>query len=249
MVSIKTEQELEKLRVAGRIVALTHQELAKHIVPGVSTYELDKIAEKFIRSQKAYPSFKGLYDFPASVCISINNMLIHGIPSKKVILKEGDIVTIDIGACYLGYHGDSAWTYPVGKISDETALLLKVTEQSLYEGLKKVKSGNRLGDVGHAIQSYAESFGYSVVREYSGHGVGRSVHEDPYVFNYGQEGHGMRLIKNMVIAVEPMINAGTKDVHTLNDGWGVVTNDGKMCAHFEHTVAVTDGECEILTKL
>ncbi len=249
MISLKTKDELEKLRVAGHIVALTHQELKKHLVPGVSTYELDQIADKFIRSQNATPSFKGLYGFPGTICISINNELIHGIPSKDRILKDGDIITLDIGACYKGYHGDSAWTYPVGKISDDVALLLKVTEQSLYEGLKKAKAGNRLGDVGHAIQSYAESFGYSVVREYTGHGVGKAVHEDPFVPNYGLEGHGVKLLSNMVIAIEPMINQGSKEVYTLDNNWTVVTKDGKMCAHYEHTIAITDGECEIFTKL
>lgn len=250
MIIIKTPAEIEKLRAAGRIVALTHQELKKHIVPGVTTFELNKIAEDFIKSQGAYPSFKGLYGFPGAVCISVNEELIHGIPSKKKVLKEGDIVTIDIGACLNGYHGDSAWTYPVGRIDPNTELLLKVTEQSLYEGLKMAVANNRVGDIGHAVQEYAEKFGYSVVREYTGHGVGRKVHEDPYVPNYGFAHTGVRLVPGMVIAVEPMINAGSKLVDVLDDDWTVVTHDGKMCAHFEHTVAITpNGDCEILTKL
>ena len=250
MIIIKTPAEIEKLRAAGRIVALTHQELKKHIVPGVTTFELNRIAEDFIKSQGAYPSFKGLYGFPGAVCISVNEELIHGIPSKKKVLKEGDIVTIDIGACLNGYHGDSAWTYPVGKIDPNTELLLKVTEQSLYEGLKMAVANNRVGDIGHAVQEYAEKFGYSVVREYTGHGVGRKVHEDPYVPNYGFAHTGARLVPGMVIAVEPMINAGSRFVNVLSDDWTVVTRDGKMCAHFEHTVAITsNGDCEILTKL
>lgn len=250
MIKIKSNQEIEKLRIAGRIVALTHQEIQKHIAPGVSTAYLDKICEKFIKEQGAYPSFKGLYGFPASVCISINDCIVHGIPSKDTILKDGDIVTIDIGACYDGYHGDSAWTYPVGKVSEETMKLLKVTEQSLYEGLKMARNGLRVGDIGHAVQTYAESFGYSVVREFTGHGVGSEVHEDPYVPNYGKEGTGPLLKANMVIAVEPMINAGRKEVLLTNDGWNIKTRDHSLSAHYEHTVAITpNGECEILTKL
>jgi len=249
MVSIKTETELEKLRQAGKIVALTHQELAKHIVPGVSTKKLNDICEKFILSQNATPSFKGLYGFPGTVCVSVNEEIIHGIPNENRILKNGDIVTVDIGACYKGYHGDSAWTYPVGEISEEAKLLLKVTEQSLYEGLKMAKDGNRIGDIGHAIQSYAESFGFSVVREFTGHGVGKSVHEDPYVPNYGEPHRGMKLSKGMVIAVEPMINAGKKEIRQMPDGWTVITKDGRLSAHYEHTVAITSGDCEIFTKL
>lgn len=249
MITIKNESELAKLRQAGHIVALTHQELKKHLVPGMTTKKLDEIAEKFIRANGATPSFKGLYGFPGSVCISLNNVLIHGIPSSKIVLKEGDIITIDIGACYQGYHGDSAWSYPVGKISDEAQRLMEVTEQSLYEGLKKAVAGNRVGDISHAVQEYAESHGYSVPREYTGHGVGREVHEDPSVPNYGAPGHGPLLKKGMVIAVEPMINSGVKETITLDDDWTVVTADGKLCCHFEHTVAITDGECEIFTKL
>ena len=249
MITIKTEAELAKLRQAGRIVALTHQELKKHLNPGITTKELDRIAERFIRSQGATPSFKGLYGFPGSVCISLNSTLIHGIPSSKIVLKEGDIITIDIGACWQGYHGDSAWTYAVGEISKEAKELMEVTEQALYEGLKQATAGKRVGDIGHAVQTYAEARGYSVPRDYTGHGVGREVHEDPAVPNFGQPGHGPLLKKGMVIAVEPMINAGVKETITLDDDWTVVTADGKLCAHFEHTVAITDGECEIFTKL
>lgn len=250
MIKIKSEKELENLRIAGRIVALTHQEIKKHISPGVSTAELDEICEKFIRSQKATPSFKGLYGFPASVCISINNVVVHGIPSKKTILKDGDIVTIDIGACYNGYHGDSAWTYPVGKINESVEKLLRVTENSLYEGLKMAISGNRIGDISYAVQRYAESYGYSVVREFTGHGVGSEVHEDPNVPNYGNPHTGPLLKPNMVIAVEPMINMGRKEIVILPDNWTTKTRDGSLSAHFEHTVAITpNGACEILTTL
>ncbi|WP_404446974.1 type I methionyl aminopeptidase [Sutcliffiella horikoshii] len=247
MIICKTPRELEIMREAGRIVALTHQELKKHIVPGVTTKQLDDIAEKFIRKHDAIPSFKGYNGFRGSICASVNEELVHGIPGDRV-LKDGDIISIDIGAKYNGYHGDSAWTYAVGNISDETKRLLEVTEQSLYEGIKEVKPGARLSDVSHAIQTYAESHDFSIVREYVGHGIGQDLHEDPQIPHYGPPNKGPRLKPGMVLAIEPMVNAGTRYVKTLADDWTVVTVDGKMCAHFEHTVAITETGYEILTK-
>ncbi len=247
MIICKTPRELDIMREAGRIVALTHQELKKHIVPGVTTKQLDDIAEKFIRKHDAIPSFKGYNGFRGSICASVNEELVHGIPGDRV-LKDGDIISIDIGAKYNGYHGDSAWTYAVGNISDETKRLLEVTEQSLYEGIKEVKPGARLSDVSHAIQTYAEGHDFSIVREYVGHGIGQDLHEDPQIPHYGPPNKGPRLKPGMVLAIEPMVNAGTRYVKTLADDWTVVTVDGKMCAHFEHTVAITETGYEILTK-
>ncbi|VEF49911.1 methionine aminopeptidase [Bacillus freudenreichii] len=248
MIICKTPREIEIMREAGRIVALTHQELAKHIQPGITTKEIDTIAEKFIRQQGAEPSFLGYNGFKGSVCISVNEELVHGIPGKRV-LKEGDIVTLDIGADYNGYHGDSAWTYPVGKIDEEVQRLLDVTEESLYQGLEEAKPGARLSNISHAIQTYVEDNGFSIVREYVGHGIGQGLHEDPQIPNYGLPDKGPRLRPGMVLAIEPMVNAGSRYVRTLADNWTVVTVDGKMCAHFEHTVAITETGFEILTKL
>jgi methionyl aminopeptidase len=247
MIICKTERELEIMREAGRIVALTHQELQKYITPGITTKELDVIAEKFIRSCNAIPSFKGYNGFRGSICVSVNDELVHGIPGDRV-LREGDIISIDIGAKYNGYHGDSAWTYPVGEISDETQRLLDVTEESLYKGLKEAKPGDRLSNISHAIQTYVEERNFSVVREYVGHGVGQDLHEDPQIPHYGPPNKGPRLKPGMVLAIEPMVNAGTRYVKTLADDWTVVTVDGKVCAHFEHTVAITETGYEILTK-
>lgn len=247
MIICKTERELEIMREAGRIVALTHQELQKYIKPGITTKELDVIAEKFIRSCNAIPSFKGYNGFRGSICVSVNEELVHGIPGDRV-LREGDIISIDIGAKYNGYHGDSAWTYPVGEISDETQRLLDVTEESLYKGLKEAKPGDRLSNISHAIQTYVEERNFSVVREYVGHGVGQDLHEDPQIPHYGPPNKGPRLKPGMVLAIEPMVNAGTRYVKTLADDWTVVTVDGKVCAHFEHTVAITETGYEILTK-
>ncbi|RST71797.1 type I methionyl aminopeptidase [Siminovitchia acidinfaciens] len=248
MIICKTPREIEIMREAGRIVALTHQELAKHIQPGITTKEIDTIAEKFIRQQGAEPSFLGYNGFKGSVCISVNEELVHGIPGKRV-LKEGDIVTLDIGADYNGYHGDSAWTYPVGKIDEEVQRMLDVTEESLYQGLEEAKPGARLSNISHAIQTYVEDNGFSIVREYVGHGIGQGLHEDPQIPNYGLPDKGPRLRPGMVLAIEPMVNAGSRYVRTLADNWTVVTVDGKMCAHFEHTVAITETGFEILTKL
>ncbi|MRX72523.1 type I methionyl aminopeptidase [Bacillus lacus] len=247
MIICKTPREIDIMREAGRIVALTHQELKKSIVPGISTRELDAIAEKFIRNHDAIPSFKGYNGFRGSICASVNEELVHGIPGERV-LRDGDIISVDIGAKFNGYHGDSAWTYPVGNINDETQKLLDVTEESLYRGLTEAKPGERLSNISHAIQTYAEEQGFSIVREYVGHGVGQDLHEDPQIPHYGPPGKGPRLKPGMVLAVEPMVNAGTRYVKTLSDNWTVVTVDGKMCAHFEHTIAITETGYEILTK-
>ncbi|MYL65864.1 type I methionyl aminopeptidase [Bacillus hwajinpoensis] len=247
MIICKTPRELDIMREAGRIVALTHQELQKHIKPGVTTKELDTIADRFIRQLGAIPSFKGYNGFTGSICASVNEELVHGIPGDRV-LAEGDIISIDIGAKYNGYHGDSAWTYPVGTISEKDERLLKVTEESLYKGLDEAKAGRRLSDISHAIQAYAEAEGFSIVREYVGHGVGQDLHEDPQIPHYGPPGKGPRLKQGMVLAVEPMVNMGSRYVRTLSDNWTVVTTDGKNCAHFEHTIAVTEEGYEILTK-
>jgi methionyl aminopeptidase len=248
MIICKTPEEIEVMRVAGRIVALTHQELKKHIAPGITTIELDAIAENFIRQHDAIPSFKGYNGFRGSVCASVNEELVHGIPGERK-LNEGDIISLDIGAKFGGYHGDSAWTYGVGKISLKNQELLDVTEQSLYKGLAEAKPGERLSNISHAIQQYAESRNFSIVREYVGHGVGKDLHEDPQVPHYGPPNKGPRLRPGMVLAVEPMVNAGMRYVKTLPDNWTVVTVDGKMCAHFEHTIAITETGYEILTAL
>ncbi|WP_026688603.1 type I methionyl aminopeptidase [Alteribacter aurantiacus] len=247
MIIGKTERELDIMRVAGRIVALTHQELKKHIQPGITTKELDNIADKFIRQHDAIPSFKGYNGFTGSICASVNEELVHGIPGNRV-LNEGDIISIDIGAKYNGYHGDSAWTYPVGTISEQDQKLLDVTEASLFKGLEEAKPKERLSNISHAIQTYAESHGFSVVREYVGHGVGQDLHEDPQIPHFGPPGKGPRLKPGMVLAIEPMINAGSRHVKTLSDNWTVVTTDGKRCAHFEHTIAIVETGYEILTK-
>jgi methionyl aminopeptidase len=247
MIICKTPRELEIMRIAGRIVALTHQELKKYIKPGITTKELDTIAEKFIRQHDAIPSFKGYSGFTGSICASVNEELVHGIPGEKT-LKNGDIISIDIGAKYSGYHGDSAWTYAVGDISEETQKLLDVTEQSLFKGLEEAKPGVRLSNISHAIQTYVESYDFSIVREYVGHGVGQDLHEDPQIPHFGLPNKGPRLKPGMVLAIEPMVNAGKRYVRTLPDNWTVVTTDGKMCAHFEHTIAIMETGYEILTK-
>ncbi|MET3684011.1 methionyl aminopeptidase [Alkalibacillus flavidus] len=247
MIIRKTPREIEIMRHAGKIVALTHNELAKHIKPGVTTKQLDQIAEAFIRDHDAIPSFKGYNGFRGNVCVSVNEELVHGIPSDRQLV-DGDIISIDIGAEYQGYHGDSAWTYAVGEISDETQHLLDVTEESLFKGLEQVKPGNRLTDISHAIQSYVEPFGYTIVQEYGGHGIGQNIHEDPHISNFGPANKGPRLKKGMVLAIEPMVNQGERYVRTLDDEWTVVTADHANCAHFEHTIAVTDDGYEILTQ-
>ena len=248
MIICKTPREIEIMRQAGKIVALTHQELKKHIAPGITTKELDAIAEEFIRKHDAIPSFKGYNGFRGSICASVNEELVHGIPGPRV-LKNGDIISIDIGAKYQGYHGDSAWTYAVGDIDEETQRLLQVTEESLFKGLEEAKPNVRLSNISHAIQTFVEANNFSIVREYVGHGVGQDLHEDPQIPHYGPPNKGPRLKPGMVLAVEPMVNAGSRYVKTLEDNWTVVTQDGKMCAHFEHTIAITESGFEILTKI
>lgn len=247
MIICKTPREIEIMREAGKIVALTHQELKKYLAPGITTRELDIIAEKFICGFDAIPSFKGYNGFRGSICTSVNEELVHGIPGNRV-LNDGDIISIDIGAEYNGYHGDSAWTYGIGTISTDNQKLLEVTEESLYRGLKEAKPGERLSNISHAIQTYAEANQFSIVREYVGHGIGQELHEDPQIPHYGPPNKGPRLKPGMVLAVEPMVNAGSRYVKTLADNWTVVTVDGKMCAHFEHTIAITETGYEILTK-
>jgi methionyl aminopeptidase len=235
------------MREAGRIVAETHRLLKQALVPGITTAELDRMAEEFIRSQGAVPSFKGYNGFPASICTSVNEELVHGFPGPRK-LNEGDIISIDIGAQFRGYHGDSAWTYGVGKISEEAQRLLDVTEASLYAGLALVKPDVRLFTVSHGIQKVVEEAGFSVVREYVGHGIGTKLHEEPQIPNYGIPDRGPRLKVGMTLAIEPMVNAGERYVKTLADNWTVVTVDGSLCAHFEHTIAVTEDGYEILTR-
>ncbi|MGD7046375.1 type I methionyl aminopeptidase [Jeotgalibacillus proteolyticus] len=247
MIICKTPRELEIMREAGKIVALTHQELQKHIAPGITTKELDDIADRYIRQHGAVPSFKGYNGFSGSICASVNEELVHGIPGSRK-LKDGDIISIDIGAYYKGYHGDSAWTYPVGSISADAQKLLDITEESLFLGLQEAKPGVRLSNISHAIQTYVEGNGLSVVREYVGHGVGQDLHEAPQIPHFGPPDKGPRLKPGMVLAIEPMVNAGSRYVKTLSDNWTVVTVDGKMCAHFEHTIAITEDGYEILTK-
>jgi methionyl aminopeptidase len=247
MIHSKSETQLDLMREAGRIVALTHKELQQAIRPGVTTRELDQIAEDFIRKQGALPSFKGYHGYPASICASVNEVIVHGIPGDRE-LKDGDIISIDIGANIHGYHGDSAWTYGVGQISETAQKLLDVTEASLFKGLDQARTGNRLSDIGHAVQAYVESHGFSVVREYAGHGIGQRMHEDPSIPNYGPPGRGPVLKTGMTLAIEPMVNVGTHKTRTLQDRWTVVTADGSLAAHFEHTVAVTETGPDILTK-
>ncbi len=246
MITIKSDREIELLRKAGKIVYDTHQYLKPFIKEGITTRKLDDLAEKYIISRDATPSFKGYDGYPTSICTSINDEVVHGIPSDRV-LQDGDIISIDIGACFKGYHGDSAWTYTVGNVSRENEKLLSDTEKSLFIGLEQVKPGNRIGDIGAAIQKYAESCGLGVVRELCGHGVGTSVHEDPDVPNYGTPNTGVRLKKGMVIAVEPMLTLGSPEILLLDDDWTIITKDGRPSAHFEHTVVVTDDGYKILT--
>jgi len=246
MIICKSAAELELMREAGRIVAETHRLLKQAIQPDVTTKQLDQIAEDYIRSQGAVPSFKGYNGFPGSICASVNDELVHGIPGQRK-LKDGDIISIDIGAKYKGYHGDSAWTYGVGTISETARKLLEVTEKSLFAGLAQAGPDVRLYTISHAIQKCIEDEGFSVVREYVGHGIGTELHEEPQIPNYGVAGHGPRLKPGMVLAIEPMVNVGERYVRTLEDNWTVVTVDGTLCAHFEHTIAITPDGYEILT--
>jgi methionyl aminopeptidase len=246
MVHLKTEEELVIIRESAQILGKAHGEVAKHVRPGIKTLELDKIAEEFIRDHGGAPSFKNYNGFPSSLCISVNEVVVHGFPGSYE-LKETDIISVDCGVYYKGYHSDSAYTYPLEGTKPETLLLLERTYQSLHLGIEQAKSGNRMGDVSHAIQSYVESFGYGVVRELVGHGIGKKLHEDPEVPNYGKRGKGVKLVSGMVFAIEPMINQGTKSVVQERDGWTIRTTDRKPSAHFEHTVAVHEDRTEILT--
>ncbi|MDR3564675.1 MAG: type I methionyl aminopeptidase [Negativicutes bacterium] len=248
MIFLKSERELNYLRDAGKIVAKTLEEMKKAVKPEITTQELDSIAEDYIKHCGAIPAFKGYHGFPGNICASVNEEVVHGIPGVRK-LKNGDNLSIDIGTVINGYYGDAAITVPVGEVDAEVQKLLDVTEESLYKGIAQAIVGNRLSDISHAVQSHAEDHGYGVVRDFVGHGIGRSMHEDPQVPNYGIPGRGPRLKSGMTLAIEPMINLGTHEVRTLDDGWTVVTADKKRSAHFEHTVAVTSDGPEILTKL
>ncbi len=249
MIVLRTAKEIEMMRKACQISAEALQLAGEAVKPGITTYEIDQIAYRYIKKQGAEPNFLNYNGFPATACISINDEVIHGIPSKKRVLMEGDIVSIDLGAKVNGYNGDNAATFACGNISDEAKRLCDTTRESLYKGIEQAVAGNRIGDIAFAIQSYCEERGFSVVREYTGHGVGTHLHEDPSVPNYGTAGRGQRLLPGMTIAIEPMINLGSKAIKCLPDGWTVKTLDGKLSAHFEHTIAITKGEPIILTKL
>lgn len=248
MIILKTKREIEIMRKAGRLVAQSHELVRKNIKPGVTTKELDQLVEEFLKSQNAIPTFKGYGGFPFSICASVNEEVVHGFPSDRK-LAEGDIVSIDIGATFEGYVGDSAKTFYVGEVCEEKRRLVEATKQSFYEGIKFAKTSCRLSDISHAIQQYAEAHGFSVVRDYVGHGVGKNMHESPQIPNFGKPGKGPRLQEGMVLAIEPMINAGMYNVKVLDNDWTVVTVDGRPSAHYEHTVAITDGEPEFLTVL
>ena len=244
----KSNFEVNIMKQAGNIVALVHAAMKDAVKEGVTTKELDELAYKIIKENKADPTFLGYNGFPASICASINEMVVHGIPSHEQILKNGDIISIDVGATFKGFVGDSAWTYPVGEISEEKQMLLKATEESLFAGLEHMKSNDKLENVAGAIEDVAKKYNLGIVRQYGGHGVGRQMHEEPFVFNY-RTNNPLILQKNMTIAIEPMLNLGGDDVEVIEDNWGVVTKDKKPSAHFEHTVCVTDSGPEILTKL
>ena len=248
MIILKTRREIEIMKKAGSLVAQSHELVRKHIKPGVTTKELDQLVENFLRTQNAIPTFKGYGGFPYSICASVNEEVVHGFPNNRKLI-EGDIVSIDIGATFEGYVGDSAKTFLVGEVDEEKRRLVEATRQSFYEGIKFAKLPYRLSDISHAIQQYAESQGFSVVRDYVGHGVGKDMHESPQIPNFGKPGKGPRLQVGMVLAIEPMINAGAYNVKVLDNDWTVVTVDGKPSAHYEHTVAITDGEPELLTVL
>ena len=255
MVTIKSKQEIEKMREACKIADLAQKAVEKAIKPGVSTWELDKIAENEMKkygaipAEKGYPSgVKGVPDFPGSICASINDEVIHGIPSKKVILREGDIISIDLVAYKDGFNGDCARTYAVGKIDKASQKLIEVTKQAFFEGIKYAKKGNRIGDVSHAIGEFVEKNGFNVVKEFQGHGIGRQMHEDPGIPNYGKQGRGIRLEPGMTLAIEPMVMAGSDEILELEDGWTIITEDGQRAAHYENTILITENEPEILTK-
>ena len=246
MITLKSAHEIEAMRLAGKITAAARALAREMVKPGVTTQQIDKAVFHFIREQGAIPSFLHYNGYPASVCISVNDEIIHGIPGKRV-LREGDIVSVDVGAYIGGYHGDCAGTYPCGQVSDEALRLIRVTQDSFFEGLKFAREGYRLSDISHAVQTFVEANGYSVVREYVGHGIGRNMHEAPEVPNYGKPGHGPRLLRGMTLAVEPMVNAGTAAIRQMPDGWTVKTADGKYAAHYENTILITAGDPELLT--
>lgn len=247
MIACRSRAELEKMREAGRLVGEVLTELASAVAPGVTTADLDALAEARIRKAGATPAFKGYHGYPATICASVNDEVIHGIPSERRVLAEGDIISIDVGASIGGYFGDSAITLPVGQVSEDAAALLRVTDEALYKAIAQVRPGARVSDIGHAVQAHVEAHGFSVVREFVGHGIGQQMHEEPQVPNYGRPGKGIRLREGLVLAIEPMVNAGSPDVHTLADRWTVVTTDGARSAHFEHTVAITAQGPRILT--
>lgn len=246
MITLKSEKEIALMRRAGKITAAARALARDMVKPGVTTQQIDKAVFEFIKSQGAVPSFLNYHGYPGSACISVNDEVIHGIPGKRV-LKEGDIVSVDVGAYIGGFHGDCAGTYPCGQVSDEAMDLIRVTQQSFFEGIRYAREGHRLGDISAAIQSYVESHGYSIVREYVGHGIGRTLHEAPEVPNFGTAGRGTRLLRGMTLAVEPMVNAGGAAILNMADGWTVKTADGKLSAHYENTILITDGEPELLT--
>lgn len=249
MVQLKSPREIDIMAAGGKILAATHDMVRRSVRPGVSTADLDKVAEEFIRSHDgATPSFKGLYDFPATICASINHEIVHGIPSPRRVLDEGDTISVDIGVFFGGLHTDSAWTWPVGRIDPGTARLLERTEASLEAGIAAAVVGNYIGDIGHAVEAVVVKAGFSVVRELVGHGVGHSMHEEPQVPNHGKPKRGMRLVPGLTIAIEPMVNAGAAETRTLADKWTVVTADGSRSAHFEHTIAVTEDGPRVLTR-
>ncbi len=246
MIVVKTKEEIEIMRESALVVSRTLGMLASEVKPGVTTLYLDKLAEDYIRSQDAIPGFLGLYDFPNTLCMSPNAQVVHGIPNDTP-LQEGDIISIDCGAMKNGFYGDHAYTFAVGEIDSKTKKLLRVTKESLYEGIKQLKAGNRVGDVGYAIQRHCEKNGYGVVRELVGHGLGRKMHEDPEMPNYGKRGRGKKLVEGMVVAIEPMVNLGTHRINQLSDGWTILTKDGKPSAHFEHDVSIVNGKPELLS--
>lgn len=246
-VSIKSEHEIELMRESCRLLSLVHDELGRAIRPGISTWEINRMGEEMIRSFGCVPNFLNYNGYPASICVSVNEVVVHGIPSKKKILREGDIVSLDAGLIYKGYHSDAARTYTVGTVDPKVQQLVDVTKQSFFEGIKYAREGHRLSDISAAVQAYVEANGCTVVREYVGHGIGRHMHEPPEVPNYGKPGHGPRLLRGMTIAVEPMVNAGSAAIVQMSDGWTVKTADGKNAAHYENTVLITDGEPELLT--
>jgi len=249
MIILKSPRELALMRRAGRIVARVLDRFREVVRPGITTAELEEVALQIIEREGGIPSFKGYRGYPAAICASINEEVVHGIPSPKRVLKEGDIVSLDVGAIYKGYHGDAAITLPVGAVSEKVQRLLEVTQGALHAGIAQAHPGNRLGDISAAIQRYVESRGFNVVREYTGHGIGQEMHEEPQIPNFGPPNRGPRLRPGMTMALEPMVTAGDWRTRTLSDGWTVVTADGSLSAHFEHTIAITDGEPEILTRL